>query len=110
MEANVSGSVRGKSVIITGTGRGFGAETARDLAKNGGNVCAAGRDLESARLVAKETGKTAIVANVGDEFSQPFLVGRYSKPEDIAAVATFLASTGPDYVKGQTFVADGAWC
>jgi meso-butanediol dehydrogenase / (S,S)-butanediol dehydrogenase / diacetyl reductase len=42
-----------------------------------------------------------------NEFSQSILVGRYSKPEDITGVTTFLASTGSDYVTGQTFMVDG---
>jgi meso-butanediol dehydrogenase/(S,S)-butanediol dehydrogenase/diacetyl reductase len=42
-----------------------------------------------------------------DEFSRSILVGRYSKPEDITGVTTFLASTGSDYVTGQTYMVDG---
>jgi meso-butanediol dehydrogenase/(S,S)-butanediol dehydrogenase/diacetyl reductase len=42
-----------------------------------------------------------------NEFSQSILVGRYSQPEDITGVTTFLASTGSDYVTGQTFMVDG---
>ena len=42
-----------------------------------------------------------------NEFSQSILLGRYSKPEDITGVTTFLASTGSDYVTGQTFMVDG---
>jgi meso-butanediol dehydrogenase/(S,S)-butanediol dehydrogenase/diacetyl reductase len=42
-----------------------------------------------------------------NEFSRSILVGRYSKPEDITGVTTFLASTGSDYVTGQTYMVDG---
>ena len=42
-----------------------------------------------------------------NEFSQSILVGRYSRPQDITGVTTFLASTGSDYVTGQTFMVDG---
>jgi meso-butanediol dehydrogenase/(S,S)-butanediol dehydrogenase/diacetyl reductase len=42
-----------------------------------------------------------------NEFSQSILVGRYSKPQDITGVTTFLASTGSDYVTGQTYMVDG---
>jgi glucose 1-dehydrogenase len=35
--------------------------------------------------------------------------GRIGKPEDIAAVALFLASDGSDYVNGHTIFADGGW-
>jgi meso-butanediol dehydrogenase/(S,S)-butanediol dehydrogenase/diacetyl reductase len=42
-----------------------------------------------------------------NEFTQSIIVGRYSKPEDITGVTTFLASTGSDYVTGQTYMVDG---
>jgi meso-butanediol dehydrogenase / (S,S)-butanediol dehydrogenase / diacetyl reductase len=42
-----------------------------------------------------------------NEFSQSILAGRYSKPEDITGVTTFLASTASDYVTGQTYMVDG---
>jgi len=41
----------------------------------------------------------------GNRFS--ILAGRYSKPQDITGVTTFLASTGSDYVTGQTYMVDG---
>jgi meso-butanediol dehydrogenase / (S,S)-butanediol dehydrogenase / diacetyl reductase len=41
------------------------------------------------------------------EFSQSILLGRYAKPEDITGVTTFLASTGSDYMTGQTVMVDG---
>lgn len=64
MEAEVSGTVQGKSIIITGAGRGIGAEIARDLARNGASVCVADLNLESAREIAKDIGRTAIAAEV----------------------------------------------
>jgi glucose 1-dehydrogenase len=38
-------------------------------------------------------------------------LGRMGKPEDVAAVAAFLASTDADYVTGSTYYVDGglAW-
>lgn len=42
-----------------------------------------------------------------NEFSQSILAGRYARPEDITGVTTFLASTGSDYVTGQTYMVDG---
>jgi meso-butanediol dehydrogenase/(S,S)-butanediol dehydrogenase/diacetyl reductase len=41
------------------------------------------------------------------EFSQSILLGRYSTPDDIIGVTTFLASTGSDYITGQTIMVDG---
>ena len=228
----MSGSVQGKSIIVTGAGRGIGAEIARDLAKNGASICVAdrastkamiaatvkafgrldvifnnagisqtcpfmdvtesdwrrlmdvnglgvligtqeaalqmkaqgtgGKIINTASIAAKQgyplfahycASKFAVAAltqaaaralaadkitvnafapgvvrtelweqldrefmdlgltrKPGDainEFSQSILVGRYSKPEDITGVTTFLASTGSDYVTGQTFMVDG---
>ncbi|MBG1231060.1 glucose 1-dehydrogenase [Aestuariivirga litoralis] len=42
-----------------------------------------------------------------NEFSQSILLGRYSKPEDITGVTSFLASAASDYVTGQTYMVDG---
>jgi meso-butanediol dehydrogenase/(S,S)-butanediol dehydrogenase/diacetyl reductase len=60
----MSGSVQGKSVIVTGAGRGIGAEIARDLAGNGARVCVADLNLESATKVARDIGKGSIAAKV----------------------------------------------
>ena len=60
----MSGTVQGKSIIVTGAGRGIGAEIARDLARNGANVCIADRNLDSASAVAQDIGKAAIAVEV----------------------------------------------
>jgi meso-butanediol dehydrogenase / (S,S)-butanediol dehydrogenase / diacetyl reductase len=54
-----------------------------------------------------ELGLTQEPDQAINEFSQSILVGRYSKPQDITGVTTFLASTGSDYVTGQTYMVDG---
>lgn len=54
-----------------------------------------------------ELGLTEKPDQAINEFSQSILVGRYARPEDITGVTTFLASTGSDYVTGQTYMADG---
>lgn len=60
----MSGTVSGKSIIVTGAGRGIGAEIARDLARNGAQVCVADLDIAAASKVAKEIGSRAIAAQV----------------------------------------------
>jgi meso-butanediol dehydrogenase/(S,S)-butanediol dehydrogenase/diacetyl reductase len=60
----MSGTVQGKAIIVTGAGRGIGAEIARDLARNGAKVCIADRNLDGARKVADEIGKAAIAVEV----------------------------------------------
>lgn len=62
--AVVSGTVRGKAIIVTGAGRGIGAEIARALAQGGAQVCVADLDLASARAVAKGIGQGAIAIAV----------------------------------------------
>lgn len=72
----MSGTVRDKSVIVTGAGRGIGAEIARDLARNGARVCIGDINLDAARSVAAEIGGTAIAAqvNVTDRESTKALI------------------------------------
>jgi meso-butanediol dehydrogenase / (S,S)-butanediol dehydrogenase / diacetyl reductase len=60
----VSGSVQGKSVIVTGAGRGIGAEIARDLARNGAKVCVADLNENAAQSVAKSIDPSAISVKV----------------------------------------------
>jgi meso-butanediol dehydrogenase / (S,S)-butanediol dehydrogenase / diacetyl reductase len=60
----VSGTVQGKSAIVTGAGRGIGAEIARDLARNGAMVCVADLNEDAAKSVAKSIGSQAIAAAV----------------------------------------------
>lgn len=60
----MSGTVSGKSIVVTGAGRGIGAEIARDLARNGANVCVADLDIDAAKEVVAEIGSAAIAAEV----------------------------------------------
>jgi meso-butanediol dehydrogenase / (S,S)-butanediol dehydrogenase / diacetyl reductase len=60
----VSGSVQGKSVIVTGAGRGIGAEIARDLARSGAKVCVADLNETAAQSVAKFIGASAVSVKV----------------------------------------------
>jgi meso-butanediol dehydrogenase / (S,S)-butanediol dehydrogenase / diacetyl reductase len=60
----MSGTVKEKSIVVTGAGRGIGAEIARDLAQNGARVCVADLDLSAAKNVAKNIGNGAIAVEV----------------------------------------------
>ena len=73
----MSGTVAGKSVIVTGAGRGIGAEIARDLARNGAKVCVADLNEASAKAVATEIGAAAIACavSVADRASVKTMIG-----------------------------------
>ena len=60
----MTGTVQGKSIIVTGAGRGIGAEIARDLVRNGARVCVADLNENAAQSVAKSIGTSAIAAKV----------------------------------------------
>lgn len=72
------GAVSGKSIIVTGAGRGIGAAIARDLAANGASVCVADLNIEAAETVAAGIGKAAIAAHVdvADRASTKALIAR----------------------------------
>jgi NAD(P)-dependent dehydrogenase (short-subunit alcohol dehydrogenase family) len=70
--------LRGKTFVITGANSGLGAATARAVARAGGQVIMACRDLEKANAVAAEIGDLARV--------------RHLDLADLASVRTFAAS------------------
>ena len=62
-------SIRGRTVIVTGSSKGIGKGIARVFASNGANVVVVGRDKQSAMATADEISKTggsalAVVADV----------------------------------------------
>lgn len=67
------GNLKGKSILVTGSSRGIGAETAKHLAKMGARVAVTyGRSKESAEEVFKNLdgeGHLLIPFNVSDEAS-----------------------------------------
>lgn len=68
-------------IIVTGAGRGIGAEAARHLAKEGAKVVVSARSLEAARGVAGEIEReggsaTALACDVADYASVASLVGK----------------------------------
>ena len=65
----------GKTVIVTGSGRGIGADTARGFAAEGARVVVTDRDGESAAMVASSIpGAIAIPADVTSPHSMADLV------------------------------------
>ena len=54
-----------------------------------------------------EKGITTKADQAINDFSTGILMGRYSTPQDIVGVTTFLASSDSDYITGQTVMVDG---
>lgn len=48
-----------------------------------------------------------LVENVGDQLAARLPLGRIGRPEDIANLATFLASDRASWITGETYVVDG---
>jgi len=75
--------LKGKSALITGSGRGIGKEIAEKLAKAGADVCISDIDLTTAQATAEEIAKEygvktiAIAANVASETEVNELVKKF---------------------------------
>jgi meso-butanediol dehydrogenase/(S,S)-butanediol dehydrogenase/diacetyl reductase len=54
-----------------------------------------------------ELGETERVGQSLEDFGSDILLGRLASPEDIAGLATFLASPDSDYITGQSIQVDG---
>ena len=67
------------------------------------------KEIDSQKwLEWKEVMDRAILrAHPLEEFGRGTLLGRLSTPEDVAALASFLASSDSDYITGQAFNVDG---
>src|SRR5919202_1330411 len=59
-----AGELEGQVALVTGGGRGIGANVARELAAAGMRVAVTGRTREQVEAVAREVGGTALVGDV----------------------------------------------
>jgi len=86
---------------VVGLVRGLAVELAKDGIRVNG---IAPGYIRTAQLLSKEHS----LGREGAEAAGAFIpMGRIGEPEDIADVATFLASTGARYMTGQVVVVDG---
>ena len=65
----------GKVALVTGGGRGIGANVARELAGAGMRVAVAARTREQVERIAEEVGGLALAVDVSDEASVQRMVG-----------------------------------
>jgi len=63
----------------------------------------------SPTVILTELGKKAWAGEVGDEFRKQIPVGRFGYPEEVAAVALFLASDASNLISGENVVIDGGY-
>jgi NAD(P)-dependent dehydrogenase (short-subunit alcohol dehydrogenase family) len=63
----------------------------------------------SPTVVLTELGKKAWAGEVGEQFKKKIPAGRFGHPEEIAAVALFLASDAANLITGENVVIDGGY-
>ena len=56
-----------------------------------------------------EMGRTVWVGEIGEATKKVIPIGRFNEPDEIAAVAVFLASDATDMITGQNIVIDGGY-
>ncbi len=86
---------RKRIVIVTGAGIGIGAATAKAFGALGDHVVVTD-------ILEKEGRETvAAIADAG------IALKRMGKPDDVAELVTFLATSNPCFITGQDIVVDG---
>jgi NAD(P)-dependent dehydrogenase (short-subunit alcohol dehydrogenase family) len=80
----------GQVALVTGGGRGIGANIARELAAAGMRVAVSARTREEVESVAEEIGGLAVVADVSSEDDVARLV------EEVGAIDLLVANAGVD--------------
>jgi NAD(P)-dependent dehydrogenase (short-subunit alcohol dehydrogenase family) len=75
--------VQGQAALVTGGASGLGAETARQLARDGARVAVLDLNIEAAEALAKEIGGLAVACDISSEASMQ------------QALATARAAHGP---------------
>ena len=82
----------GQVALVTGGGRGIGANIARELADAGVRVAASARTLEQVEEVARETAGLAVVADVTDRAAVEAMVDRVES--ELGPIDLLVANAG----------------
>ncbi len=91
-------TLRGKTALVTGGGRGIGAAIARKLAAEGASVIVCGRNQVALEAVAAEMGGTAMVVDLSDRASTDAFLTRLASecpPIDILINNAGIALSAP---------------
>ena len=108
--------LQGKRAIVTGSAQGIGLACAKRLAAEGAHVMLSdiiASGVDAANAIGPGSIMTDILKSVANNpevmnriYSRTPL-GRIGEPEEIAAIAAFLASDDASYITGQSLYADG---
>jgi NAD(P)-dependent dehydrogenase (short-subunit alcohol dehydrogenase family) len=121
----MSSLLKDKVAVVTGGSSGIGLATAKRFADEGARVFIAGRrqanlDKAATDIDDNVTAIEADVSNLDDQWSSDVVaqqtknqlvsitpLGRLGRPEEVAAVALFLASDESSFVTGVDLHVDG---
>ena len=92
--------------LVTGGGRGIGANVARELAAAGMRVAVSARTGAQLEAVAEELGGLAVAADVSDAASVERLVGEVER--ELGPIDLLVANAGIGNQRGSTWEADPA--
>jgi 3-oxoacyl-[acyl-carrier protein] reductase len=95
----VPSELEGQIALVTGGGRGIGANVARELAAAGMRVAVSARTQEQVEAVASEIGALAVVADVsrrGDVEAMTARVGQELGPIDLLVANAGISISEPD--------------
>ena len=83
------------------------AENPRSNTRRRASACQ--RDTRPGVVAGQHMAKTLEDPAIAASVVRRIPIGRWGQPEDIAPLATYLASDESAYVTGAIFVADGGW-
>jgi len=98
--------LEGQVALVTGGGRGIGANVARELAAAGMRVAVSARTGAQLEAVAEELGGLAVAADVSDAASVERLVGEVER--ELGPIDLLVANAGIGNQRGSTWEADPA--